>query len=170
MIRRAATGDARAIAEVQTRSWEAAYRSLLPDAVTDAHTVESRLQYWVEAVDFGPPYATWVADRSGRVAGFAHVGPNRDDDLDTADVGELWGMYVDPDSMGRGLGRALMEVIRGHFRDEGLAAATLWVLRDNARARRFYETAGWRADGAVKTEHSRTGDPIHEVRYRWEVA
>jgi hypothetical protein len=33
------------------------------------------------------------------------------------------------------------------LRDEGFASATLWVLRDNPRARAFYEKAGWQATG-----------------------
>lgn len=30
--------------------------------------------------------------------------------------------------------------------------AVLWVLESNERARRFYEVAGWKRDGAVSTE------------------
>ena len=37
----------------------------------------------------------------------------------------------------------------------------LWVLRDNARARRFYEGHGWRADGT-----ERVAGGVVEVRYR----
>jgi len=33
----------------------------------------------------------------------------------------------------------------------GAAAATLWVLTTNQRARHFYERHGWAADGAEKT-------------------
>jgi hypothetical protein len=43
--------------------------------------------------------------------------------------------------------------------------ATLWVLDSNARARRFYEAGGWRADGAQKIEES-WGFPITQVRYK----
>jgi hypothetical protein len=43
--------------------------------------------------------------------------------------------------------------------------ATLWVLQDNARARRFYSQAGWAADGAAKTDDV-DGFPLLEVRYR----
>ena len=49
--------------------------------------------------------------------------------------------------------------------ETGFSAATLWVLETNARARRFYESAGWAADGATKTD--RRGDiELREVRYR----
>jgi hypothetical protein len=47
----------------------------------------------------------------------------------------------------------------------GFAQATLWVLGTNARARRFYEAAGWSADGMVRTEDFQ-GLRLTEVRYR----
>jgi RimJ/RimL family protein N-acetyltransferase len=44
-------------------------------------------------------------------------------------------------------------------------AATLWVLADNRRARRFYELAGWRPDGASKRGEI-GGRELTELRYR----
>jgi hypothetical protein len=44
------------------------------------------------------------------------------------------------------------------------STATLWVLDVNARARKFYEQAGWLIDGATK-EDQRDGFTLHEVRY-----
>jgi hypothetical protein len=38
----------------------------------------------------------------------------------------------------------------------------------NVRARRFYEAAGWRPDGAAKIDDSR-GFPLEEVRYRHDL-
>ncbi|MCZ9346526.1 GNAT family N-acetyltransferase, partial [Streptomyces sp. TRM76130] len=40
----------------------------------------------------------------------------------------------------------------------------LWVLRDNTRARRFYERAGFRADGGAGVFEV-DGIPVPEVRY-----
>jgi RimJ/RimL family protein N-acetyltransferase len=45
------------------------------------------------------------------------------------------------------------------------AAAVLWVLDDNPRARRFYEKHGWSPDGATKTGRH-LGVDTAEVRYR----
>jgi ribosomal protein S18 acetylase RimI-like enzyme len=47
----------------------------------------------------------------------------------------------------------------------GYEQATLWVLDTNARARRFYEAAGFRADGAEKPDDRGTFT-LREVRYR----
>jgi hypothetical protein len=40
----------------------------------------------------------------------------------------------------------------------------LWVVRENARARRFYERNGWSADGATKTQ-AFGEQPVTELRY-----
>jgi hypothetical protein len=41
----------------------------------------------------------------------------------------------------------------------------LWVLEGDARARRFYEIAGWVADGTERTSEV-FGVTVREVRYR----
>ena len=47
----------------------------------------------------------------------------------------------------------------------GFEETVLWVLPANARARRFYEIAGWVADGASRTTEV-LGVVVPEVRYR----
>jgi len=47
--------------------------------------------------------------------------------------------------------------------------ATLWVLAGNARARAFYETVGWNADGHERHRMLR-GTDVHEVRYQTALA
>ena len=81
-----------------------------------------------------------------RLLGFANTGPGRDDpELGLPDL-ELMGLYVRAEVYGTGVGLALLEAAIGE------AAAYLWVLGGNARAIRFYERAGFRFDGALKTE------------------
>src|SRR5207244_7698798 len=110
---------------------------------------------------------TWLAERDGRVLGFAHTGPSRDEDAAT-DVGEVYAIYVDPVEEGTGLGRALFGHAVAELARQRYQAATLWVLAGNRRARRFYEAAGWRPDGATRVEPREDYD-LHEVRYRGEL-
>jgi ribosomal protein S18 acetylase RimI-like enzyme len=102
----------------------------------------------------------FVADEAGRVVGWAVIGPSRNGD----GTGELYGLYVDPDAWSRGVGRELMARV-----EEALAAryddATLWVLDDNPRARRFYERGGWAADGG-RAGFDQRGFSAEVVRYR----
>ena len=51
------------------------------------------------------------------------------------------------------------------LRARSFVTASLWVLEDNPRARRFYEREGWRLDGGRRKEEF-LGVEISEVRYR----
>ena len=51
----------------------------------------------------------------------------------------------------------------------GYLDAILWVVRDNERARRLYESEGWAADGGIVTEET-FGVTVTEVRYTRSLA
>jgi GNAT superfamily N-acetyltransferase len=91
--------------------------------------------------------------------------PSRDGDTDPQVTGEVFAIYADPDAWGTGTVRALMGSAVAELARLGYAAAILWVLDGNDRARRFYALAGWAEGGARKTDGSR-GFDITEVRYR----
>jgi hypothetical protein len=62
--------------------------------------------------------------------------------------------------------QALYMAGENQMRQSGGIDAVLWVLRDNLRARRFYESRGFASDPAG-TERNHNGDPsMVEVRYR----
>jgi ribosomal protein S18 acetylase RimI-like enzyme len=49
--------------------------------------------------------------------------------------------------------------------ERGFRTGMLWTLATNDRAKRFYERAGWRLDGAEKTDRMDEFE-LNEVRYR----
>ena len=108
-----------------------------------------------------------VAEVDGVVVGFANVGPFRYEPAVTPDskiVGELWAMYVDPNSWGSGVGDELMAATLEELDRLGAVRSYLWVLEGNGRARRFYERHGWRSDDVTKTFDA-GGTQISEIRY-----
>jgi len=64
-VRRAEPADARGIAEVHTRTWQAAYRHVFPADVLDSLDVEERVRGWLERIE--TDMAVWLR-RGGRVA------------------------------------------------------------------------------------------------------
>ena len=60
---------------------------------------------------------------------------------------ELYALYVAPAYWSTGAGRALMGRVMAEAQAEGYPRIVLWVLEQNARARRFYERAGFRQRG-----------------------
>ena len=159
-IRPATPGDAKGIAGIQERGWQAAYRHVFPPAELDRGGFVP-VSRWRERLRRPPVgWATFVAVRERSVVGFVSIGPSRD----VPGAGEVYAIYVEPAAWSTGVGRALLERA-----EQQLATsyddATLWVLEDNPRARPFYERAGWETDGERKAEE-RWGVSAPEVRYR----
>ena len=150
-VRAATVPDAAAIAAVQHRSWEAAYRQLEPATWMDGWTLERRTAGWARRLAQAG-IAVWVAGPGdGPIAGFCGLAlPSRDDDGDE-DTAEITSFYVDPGSWRGGIGRALMQWTLDDLGTRGFTEVTLWVFDANARARAFYETFGFTADGAAQT-------------------
>jgi GNAT superfamily N-acetyltransferase len=163
LLRAAEPADALAVARVHVRSWQAAYRSLLPDDYLDQLRPEDRAQkYTFGVTDPAKPH-TIVADVAGVIRGFATTAPARDSDV--AGYGELYALYVDPDHWGRGLGVALVSAARTRLVDQGFKDAVLWVMTGNIRAERFYRADRWTLDGHRRTEEL-WNVKVNELRYQ----
>jgi GNAT superfamily N-acetyltransferase len=165
LIRPGEVADAEAVADVHVRSWQGAYRGLLPDSLLDKLSVEERARMWRAWLTRASDVSVWVADEGGSVIGFVAAGPQNP--LEDRDVAEVYAIYLLPERMGRGLGRALLARAIDELRP-GFGAVMLWVLKTNERARRFYEATGWRTDGATKTETVGEVEPA-QVRYRFDL-
>jgi GNAT superfamily N-acetyltransferase len=147
LIRAGTPEDADAAASVHVASWAAV-------STIDGPSLEQRLD-----VHRRFP-ASFVAEVAGELVGFVAVGPSHDPDAE----GELYTIYVSPDHWGTGVGRALIEAAEGRMRELGYGRVVLWVEDRNARAHRFYEAAGWTADGERRTIEF-AGRPLPVVRY-----
>jgi ribosomal protein S18 acetylase RimI-like enzyme len=167
-IREAVPADARAIAEIHVRSWQAAYRGQLTDDFLDALAVEDRLdQHQRSLEEPRAGWTTWVVEEGAGPIGFAVTGPSEDADAGER-TAELYAIYLDPKWLGTGTGRRLLEHAVEDLRSRGFRTATLWVLETNVRARRFYEAAGWANDGTVTSERVDC-EMRPTVRYRVEL-
>ena len=159
LVREAQPDDAFAVESIRVRGWQIAYRHVFPPEQLDALSVDET-RWRRRFVDPPTGWSTFVAEHDGDVVGFASVGPSRDE----RDIGELYAIYVNPEDWSKGAGGTLLEhAERRLARDYD--EATLWVLAANTRARRFYEHAGWQADGTDKVE-DRLGVHSEETRYR----
>jgi GNAT superfamily N-acetyltransferase len=162
-VRRAAVDDADAIARVQVRSWQAAYRGFMPDEVLDSLDVAAGARQQRERLGQLPPGAAcFVAtDAGGRTVGFAQVG-----DYEGSDgSGQVYAIYVAPEHWSTGAGRALMAAALDFLTASGPRPVRLWALDGNARARRFYERCGFVADGAVGSHNVRGELEVPIIRF-----
>ncbi|ORT58359.1 GNAT family N-acetyltransferase [Streptomyces sp. CB03238] len=163
-VRDMVVDDCEAVAEVRVRGWQTTYEGLIPTWYLAAMTVEADAE--TRRTHFAQDSTrtvNLVAERAGSVVGWACYGPYRDGRAPTGEA-ELYALYARPDQLSTGVGRALMDEATTRAAGEGYAAMRLWVLRDNARARRFYEKAGFAPDGAEEPWHV-AGTTVTEVRY-----
>ena len=167
VVREAQPGDARAIAEVSVASRRWSYRDLFTDADLEALSVEQTTADFARGLAELPPGgAVFVAELTGHVVGYAYVLPSPDVDV-PAETSELGSIYVTEEVAGTGVARALMDAAIERERAAGQGALTLWVRRENGRARRFYEKYGLQLDGGERSRpHDVLPFEMDEIRYR----
>jgi len=159
-VRAATPDDAAVIARIHVDAWRAAYRGQIPQPYLDSLSADERTRTWAGTLARPGPGRVLVTEM---LTGFSFYGPSRDGEDGAA---EIFAVYVRPDCWRRGAGRALCEEALHDARGRECAAVTLWVLKTNERARRFYERIGYVADGAERTNTRLTGFSLHEMRYR----
>jgi GNAT superfamily N-acetyltransferase len=177
VIRAGSAADAAQVAAVQREGWFAAYRGIIATEIIDRVTAPDdgarvrqsfRNRPWQRMLVATDPDAS-------EIAGYASYGPETDvlnapwphpltADGESGRVAELYALYVRPAWWSTGTGRALMERVLARTARADFRAIMLWVLKDNERARRFYERAGFAPDGATNVLTGLGG--ILEVRYR----
>jgi ribosomal protein S18 acetylase RimI-like enzyme len=167
VVREARPSDVRAIAEVSVASRRWAYRDLIANADLEALSVEDATTDFADGLaELSSGAAVFVAELNGRVVGYAYLLPSPDPDV-PAETSELGSLYVTEEVAGTEVAPALMDAAVEHSRAAGQDVLTLWVRRENGRARRFYEKHGMRVDRAERFRpHDVLPTEMNEIRYR----
>ena len=143
-IRPAREQDAEAIAEIWRSGWLDAHLEHVPQALADVRTEES---FATRAAARIP--GTTVASLDGAVVGFVMV---VDDEVEQ--------VYVAAAARGTGVADALIREAESQVLAGGHEKAWLAVVAGNARARAFYERAGWVDEGGFDYEAAVEGGTI----------
>lgn len=166
-IRNATPDDAEEIARLHVATSLAAYAPIFGSHYTGGDIGE-RIEMWRRmlvqdhTLAWMPPEKTYIAVTPDDViAGFCAVGASRDDDF--PDGGEVYMLYVAPEHWKEGVGRLLFETGVKYLQTRPFTGLKLWVLKDNLRARTFYERAGWTPDGKEKPSFSKPD--LSQLRY-----
>jgi ribosomal protein S18 acetylase RimI-like enzyme len=162
MVRPARVVDAEAIARVNVATWRSAYRNLLPDDFLASLNEANYTDRWRRLIGEGSG-RVFVAEEPEGVVGFASGGRERAGEHGYA--GELYAIYVLDSAARRGHGRELVRAVAGALREMSLPDMIVWVLRDNAPARGFYERLG---GTYVRAQPITLGTTtLEEVSYGW---
>jgi ribosomal protein S18 acetylase RimI-like enzyme len=163
-IRSARPQDALDIATIHVEAWQVAYRGIVPDEFLRGLSIEQRHAVWRQNLEAGKSL-TWVAEDGDRALGWISAGRSRDVDAKQA-TGEIWAVYVDPLHWSKGVGRALCATAEQGLRTQAFTDLTLWVLKENERALRFYISNGFSCDACAERIIQRGGKTLSEVRMR----
>ncbi len=170
-VRTAVFDDADDLARAHVDAWRVGYRGIIPDDyLDDEHFERQRVDQWRAWTWRRPGSELFVGLLGGRAIGFGLCGPQQDAAGEATGLGEVFAFYVHPTAWGTGVAAAMMSRCISFLRSEGYPSAWLWVLRDNPRARAFYDKAGWTFTGGEQLWHGPSIDlplpqPVTEVQY-----
>ena len=184
-IRPASADDEPTITDIRRETWLTAYAQIIDPKIIDRVTASGgrasaaprpdRTSLVAVAPEAAAPaearmivgYASYGPERSVASAASVGSGGGKPGALTPAgqagETGELYTLYVAPAHWSTGVGRALTDAALGGLRAAGYQRVVLWTLTDNARARRFYDKAGFAPDGATNVLDGLGS--VEELRY-----
>jgi ribosomal protein S18 acetylase RimI-like enzyme len=169
-IRPASLADAPNLAAMHVASWLETYPGMLPPSMLASLSVDKRLAMWKQVIGDTPTSGStnvYIADIDGKIVGFGSCVSQRTQTLkDSGYDGEIGAIYVLKAYQRRALGRRLLHAMASDLSARGFTATSLWVLRDNAPARSFYEQYGGQV--VAEREEARPDGALSEVAYGWK--
>lgn len=151
LVRPATLDDATDVAVIWCAGWRDGHLGGVPEELVAARTPESFHRRAAERVR-----DTTVVTSDGSVAGFIMV------------VGdEVEQVYVAAEHRGRGVAQLLLTAAEDQVANNGFGEAWLAVVASNARARAFYERAGWIDQGMFDYQAFGEAGPIRVPAHRY---
>lgn len=164
-IRNAIIDDAENIAKAHIEAWCSGYKGIMPDEYLNSLSVQVRTKQWQEALTKNDPGTNLVIEHENIVSGFCVYGSARDKDLSNQNVGELIALNILPSKWSLGLGTELVKNVIESATMKNWESLYLWVIKDNNRARKLYESMGFVVEGKEKIDTELAGCELHEIRY-----
>nr|NLI50041.1 GNAT family N-acetyltransferase [Propionibacterium sp.] len=149
-VRLALPGEAEQIAALQRRGWTQTLPPGLAAAVLGSVSLAAMTDAWRRAI-LAPPLAEYrvlVAVGSGRLAGFAAIGPADDPDAVAGRDATIGEFVIDPRAQRQGHGSRLLNAAVDTLRADRFVRATWWLRTTDDALRAFVLSSGWAADGA----------------------
>lgn len=157
--------DSHRASKIYALSWKKAYRGIFNDEYLD----NLSLDFWVSS--FNSNYQTngfkvFIIGTNNQDFGACAFGQSRDfKDIATA---EILSYYFLPEFWGRGYAKLFIDIILYKIIYEGYHYVHLWALKNNPRARRFYEKCGFSLSGRER-EFTYNNKLLIEVEYEMKL-
>lgn len=165
IIRDAHPSDAAEIARVHVETWQAAYSGIIADETLKSMSISQIEESWkhrlAEIADDERQF-TLCAEEGEQLFGFADGGPNRSHEALSS--GELYALYIQPNSQRRGIGCKLVAHAAQRLLDAGYTSMNVLVLAENPACRFYEKLDGILVDSRTETIRSQV---VKEVEYSW---
>lgn len=163
---RATKEHAKDMGSIHSISWKKAYKDIIPDEIIDGFTPEKRVAIFSDVLTTRPEeYYLFKVD--GIAAGIASLSKSHEDNGSNS-IGEIYSIYFHPDFWGTPATQKGLEFCIERLKSLGYKHITIWVLKNNKRARRFYEKNGFVIDDGFE-EKIQLGNTLTEIRYSKKV-
>ncbi|MDQ3052366.1 MAG: GNAT family N-acetyltransferase [Actinomycetota bacterium] len=177
-VRPARRHEAGEVARIQRTSWARAGTSVIPSSVLDRLVSDEVVSRWAATIE-APPTAghhVLVAREQETIVGLVAFGPAEDSDpsrengsearaageSDNGPTGEIATLLVEPRWGRRGHGSRLLAATVDMARADGVAQLITWIPENDVSAHTFFDSAGWREAGWVRTLDA-DGTPLREI-------
>lgn len=155
LIRLATRADAPDMANIHARSWEVAYKDIIPaEYIKEKNS--TRAARW-ERILSAENKIHYIILNGNTAVGMLTIGAPQHENIEIKnDIGiddsfwELHSIYLHPDYYHRGIGTIALDFAMNKAREAGKTNMLLWVFEENKNAVKFYEKCGFAADGASK--------------------
>ena len=168
VTRWSAGADAPELAAVHAAAWRYAYAGLIPGVELERMVALRGPRWWARAHAHGGRALVLELALGGGpeagptgLGGYATLGPGRHG----AAGGEIYELYLRPELHGVGFGRRLFEESRRALAARGARRLTVWALRENEVACRFYRAMGGTEAG--RGVHRLAGAELEKVAFVW---
>lgn len=148
-LRQAQTNDAAELARIQVNSWMEFSHIFSPAYMEKHNTFERRFFYWMDLLERNID-RTYLIELDSLPIGYVTIGFPREDNT-APDTLELTALYLKRNYMGQGHGAYVMRRLFTSIKAAGYSRLTLWVLKENHHAVRFYQHLGFTDDGVEMT-------------------
>jgi GNAT superfamily N-acetyltransferase len=160
VIRRVTPDDGALIKDVRLRALATDASSFASPHEREAGYADAEWVEWASADATGDDTTTLLACEDDRPAGIIAAYRNERD----PGLFHVAAMWVAPETRGRGVGRFLLETLEAWIAECGGTTAELLVADGSLPARRLFESAGYRPDGAAKMSEHVTGQACIGMR------
>jgi RimJ/RimL family protein N-acetyltransferase len=161
-IRYANKEDADILGLINSKSAQQGFKGIIPDDFLKEKFSHERLRDRLYKELEEGSTTSCIIFSDDVPAGMLTIGKDDHKQRDDSEI-DLWRVYLLPEYWGKNIAGELIDWVTEELRRKGYKKIGLWVVEENARARRFYEKAGFIHVGEIRNINP--GRELRDYRY-----